>query len=254
MKCRLYRANLQRACWMPNFVLAVTISLLALLLTSMRPNRLWIDAIGALYQTKINSSGVIFITMCIAPAIPLALTYAQDQNTRFLYFWTLRGGLRRSIRRHFQVAVLLGALVSGISDVLFIVGMLLRGYSLGGYQDGGDAFLNLARDGHIFAFIVVILLNSMMTAAISAGWAALAAVVFCHPLSALVAPLVVYMLWLRMVPLSVPVYFRATGVFSGYTGGTVVGNLAIKLFSTLLLCGISQQLSVWIAERRQHNA
>ena len=254
MKFHLYRTNLLRARWMPNFALAVLAGLTALLLTAMRPNRLWDDALGALCQTKTNSTGVVFFTLCIVPAIPLALTYAQDVQTRFFYFCSLRGGLRRCVRCHFQIAVLLGALTSGISDALFVIVMLLRGFPLGGtYPDGGDAFFELIRS-HILLYFAAILLNSMLSAAITAGWAALAAAGFCHPLSGLAAPLIVYMLWLRVVPSSAPTYFRATGVFSGYSGGTAVGNLLIKLVTTVLFCAVSQTLTVRIVKRRQQNA
>lgn len=256
MKFRLYRTNLLRACWMPNLALAIIGELLVLLSVTFSNHNFATSVIGMLGTTKGNSAGVMLVTQCLFPGIPLALTDAQDQNARFLYFWTLRGGLRRSIRRHFQVAVLLGALVSGISDVLFVGILLLRGIPLVGDDMGGGAFPEPLAQGNVLLFFVVTIFYSMLSAAIAAGWAALAAAVFCHPLSALAAPLIIYILWLRVVPASAPDYLRIESIFSGYSyeSYSLAARLLMKLGTTLLLCGIGQQLTVWIAERRQRNA
>ena len=258
MKTYLYRTNLLRARWMPNFALAVAGSLIVLLSISFSSNN-FADSVIELFNTsKSNVASLMLVTLCLFPALPLSLTYAQDHETRFLYFWTLRGGLRRSIRRHFQIAVLLGALVSGLSDLLFVGILLLRGIPLTspGVPPSGGIFPEPLAQGNIPLFFAVSILFSMLSAAIAAGWAALAAAAFCHPLSALAAPLVIYILWLRLVPDSAPFYLRIYYIFSGYPTEeyALSVRMLIKFATTLLLCGVNQLLTVWIAERRQRNA
>ena len=256
MSHRIFYTLWRRLWTSPGIYIAVILAALTMFSLKFGAQPLYPDIASQLNGSFAGNSGVFTFVLCILPAFPFAMVYTQDENSGMLWNWSIRAGIRGYARAYYLITVLSGFLVIVIGGVLFILLMVLSGSPF--LIDGTGKYLDfgifLIEENPVL-FVVFQLVNGAMGGAIIAGLAAMIGAFIPNRFVVYAAPLVIYMLAVRLLGShSLPYYLNVTNLLQGaFNAPTPFGALGIKLAYLVILGGTFGLLTLWKIERRQKN-
>lgn len=255
MKRSIFLANFRRAFTEPNFYLTVLLTAVVLLPIAAN-TRIYFSALEGIVSV-LNGSGVFSIVICMLPALPFAGSYAQDENSGMLNFWTIRSGTRAYAGSQYLFSVLMGFCATFAGMLLCLLFLLMGGMPFwNGMSGDGGGYSVLLKEGKLILYLFMKLTNLALSSAIMAGVAAWFGSLVPNRMAVLAAPLVLYILLLRLIPSStVPPYLSPTFILQlEVTMATPWATLGVKAFITLIICGILGFFAVMNIQRRQKHA
>lgn len=255
MKRFIFLANFRRAFTEPNFYLTVLLTAVVLLPIAAN-TRMYSNALEGIVSV-LNGSGVFSIVICMLPALPFAGSYAQDENSGMLNFWAIRSGTRAYAGSQYLFSVLMGFCATFAGMLLCFFCILAGGTPFwDGMSGDGGGYSVLLGEGKLVLYLFMNLTNLALSSAIMAGVAAWFGSLVPNRMAVLAAPLVLYILLLRLIPSgTVPPYLDPGSILQGeVTMATPWATLGVKALIALIICGILGFFAVMNIQRRQKHA
>lgn len=257
MKNRIFTAHLRRLFQSPSIYVSMVLIALLTQVTSFRVS-MGHDGLSFLATTMTNSFGLSIVLLGLIPVFPYALSYADDRNTRMLYFWVLRGGTERYAVSYY-VTTLLGAFFSVFGGLaLFFVMIRARGFAIiaddivpptGTFQ----SYASLYNNGHEGLFFLAIFSELALGASAMAGIAAAAASIFKNKITIVAAPLMFWMPLMCVFPYDNMLYVNDLLMIT-WNAPDPLSNFLQKLLTVSIYwiaCGL---ITVWNIRKKVRNA
>lgn len=235
---RLLKTDLERAVFSWRFLcsaMGVTAAMFIAIAGMLTDNHV---SIWYLMDLSIQGSGIDSMTKCILPVFAFGLSYASEWEQKAQRFWLVRAGADAYAFSKVAVSFLSGFLTIFVGIGLFIV-ILLPFYPF--YLPWSDSLYELlAAEGRVLAGLLLYMTHHGLTGGLTAVCSMWFSTVMPNRFAAAAAPFVLYFALRRITErMGLPGYLSPTYWVSGvYYAETAAQTIAIKLATTIVLCGI----------------
>lgn len=257
MRNRIFFTHLRRLFLSPSIYLCIILIALFAQATSFRVNMAH-DGLSFLALTMTNSFGLSIVILGLIPVFPYALSYADDRNSRMLYYWAIRSGTERYAVSYY-ITTLLGAFLSVFAGILlYFIMIRARGFAIaenGFVNPNGQfqSYVPLYNHGHKLLFYLSIMCEYALGAAAMAGISSAAASIFKNKITIIAAPLMFWMPLMCIFPTNNVLYvndlLRVTA-----NDADPLKNFLLKVFTVSIYCIACGLITVYNIRKKVRNA
>lgn len=145
-----------------------------------------------------NSSGAGLLTLFVLPALPFAMSLAQDWDSRALPYWAAREGIARYTVSKLLASALAGFLTVALGLTLFV---LANGTYLPWFAScSGVDYEALFESGHILLGWTCYILHMSLSGALIGALGMFMSIIVPNRFVAVSAPLAIHLTVLRVIP------------------------------------------------------
>lgn len=234
MKNNTFSVHLRRAFSSPRLYISILLYALALQIPSMKVT-MFRSVFGLYEAAQIDSLGFAFILSCVIPALPYALTYVDDYNTRMLYNWSVRSGMVYYAVSYYVITLVTAYATSFLGSLVFLGINSFRDLPFLDSGTGfGFAYADLYNSGHKVLYVLAIISEHSLGTCAMAGITTASASIFHHKFASVSVTVLFYLTSAIFLLGNILDPAHLIHVAS-YTSSSW-DNLATKLFITSVYC------------------
>lgn len=191
-----------------------------------------------------NSTGADLLTLFVLPALPFAMSLAQDWDSRALPYWAAREGVARYTVSKLLASALAGFLTVALGLVLFV---LINGAYLPWFAPcSGVDYETLFEEGHILLGWTGYILHMSLSGALIGALGMFTSIIVPNRFVAVSAPLAIHLTVMRVIPTELispisvwhPVNWVEGMHYTASPGRTLLEKLLLTAGFCALMCGL----------------
>lgn len=252
MKNRIFLVHLRRMLTRPALYLTMVLHALLIALPLLTKSALTLTALDGLQTYVHGLFGVYYVGLLVLPAVPYAICCSDDKNTRMLYFWCIRSGVRQYGAAYYLCALLSGFLMTFGSILLYFWIAAGLGYSVYHQPTGTPPYkwlYDALVHGEDYRLLVLWLAVDFALGAMAvAGVAAAAASVFKNKITVYTVPMIAALLMIYLVDFRNDVSLMSLAC-ARHLGDSFGPHVLNKLLVVLLYTSVCGVITVKCIER-----